>query len=580
MLRSAPVPSSEALPREAGTGDARVDPAITAGRSVPYALPSDALEGLLHLAAHVALTETAALFLQQDQSFWVMATSGVKPEAAHTAALLLADVVEPDAMDYVFPDAASSPEPVALIAGALASKPGFLMLHRFAVDSPDCHVLLALAHSVPRPQVSEETGSLLSEIARQIALRIEARAEKRELEASRQRRVQRDRFLELITEESTLGQCLVDADGTVRAVNDSLVRELQLDRHEVVGRKFEQVFAFETAFGDEIEPNASDRPSSAIPWARVVETSCVLRKQSGDLVRLAATATTMRLPDGSDAWCISLAKGDPQSIKTLPNAGGILRVLIAEDHPVNQRVIQGMVEKLGLAADVVSNGLEAVHAACHQQYAAILMDCQMPDMDGIEATRFIRSNEDRIGRVPIVAVTAFGHEEDRVRCFDAGVDEYMVKPIRIEVLAKVLAQWAPVTVEPELARTAPLAETGPESQARAEVTSAIQRLSADLDADLVREVVVLFLDDTRVRIEELRKLSAAQERTQLFAAAHKIKGSCGSLGANALMAECERLENLTRSGTREQIEECIQRVSQLFEVIVPTLRAYLSERSA
>jgi HPt (histidine-containing phosphotransfer) domain-containing protein len=110
--------------------------------------------------------------------------------------------------------------------------------------------------------------------------------------------------------------------------------------------------------------------------------------------------------------------------------------------------------------------------------------------------------------------------------------------------------------------------------------NAIQRLSIDLDADLVREVVVLFLEDTRVRIDELRKLSAAQERTQLFAAAHKIKGSCGSLGANALMTECERLENLTRSGTREQIEECIQRVAQLFEVIVPTLRAYLSDRSA
>ena len=237
MLRSASVPPAEALPREASAANPRADTVGTTGRSVPYALPSDALEGLLHLAAHVALTETATLFLQQDQNFWVMATCGVKPEAAHTAALLLADVLESDSMDYVFPDAASSPEPVALIAASLASKPGFLMLHRFAVDSPDCHVVLALAHSVPRPQVSEETGSLLSEIARQIALRIEARAEKRELEASRQRRLQRDRFLELITAESTLGQCLVDADGNVRAVNDSLVRELQLDRQYVVGRR-------------------------------------------------------------------------------------------------------------------------------------------------------------------------------------------------------------------------------------------------------------------------------------------------------------------------------------------------------
>lgn len=550
------------------------DAGSAASRSIPYALPSDALEGLLHLAAHVALTETAALFLQQGASFWVLATSGVSTASAHTAALLLADVLQPESADYVFLDASVGPEPVALIAAALASRPGFLVLHRFAVDSPDCHVVLALAHSFPRPQFSEETRSLLSEIARQIALRMEARAEKRELEASRQRRIQRDRFLESVAAEGTLGQCLVDGEGHVRTANESLLRELQLPRASVLGRRFEEVFAFETAFGDEDASHEPGRLSPLIQWDRVIDTPCVLRQPSGTLIRMMATATTVRLQDGTDAWCVSLAKGDAQSIAPLQNPGGNLRVLIAEDHPVNQRVIQGMVEKLGLSADVVSNGLEAVHAACHQKYAAILMDCQMPDMDGIEATRFIRSNEDRIGRVPIVAVTAFGHEEDRLRCFDAGVDEYMVKPIRIEVLGKILAQWAPVTVDPDSLPFAAV-ESGPQDQARVEISHAIQRLSADLDEELVREVVVLFLEDTRVRIEEIRKLSASQDWTQLYAAAHKVKGSCGSLGAQALMAECERLENLARSGSRDQIEDCIERVSQHFERIAPILREHI-----
>ncbi|MDZ7636850.1 MAG: response regulator [Bryobacterales bacterium] len=246
------------------------------------------------------------------------------------------------------------------------------------------------------------------------------------------------------------------------------------------------------------------------------------------------------------------------------------------DLPVNQRWWIQATEETSVfcARRCRPYGLEAVHAACHESYAAILMDCQMPDMDGIEATRFIRSNADRIGRVPIVAVTAFGHEEDRLRCFDAGVDEFMVKPIRIEALAKVLAQWAPVNIERE---AAPQPGAPPElrDHARQDIEQAISRLSADLDAELVHEVVALFVEDTRLRIDEVRKLSASQERALLRNAAHKIKGSCGSLGARALMSACERLEELAQSGSREQIEDQVERVAEQFKAIEPLMREFL-----
>lgn len=544
-------------------------------RSLPYALPSDALEGLLHLAAHVALTEAVALFLQRGDHYWVLATSGMALEDAHTAALLLPDVLDSGANEFLCLDAAGGPEAVGLMASAMAARPGFLLLHRFVVEGEDCYAILALAHSVAKPKPSEETASLLSEIARQIALRIEARMEKRELEASRERRLQRDRFLVAISRENAIGQCLLDSAGNILSLNEGLVQELEIERHEVALRRFEQVFAFESAFGDDSSgayPDKDGKATASIPWDRVFDTPCYFRKNSKELVRLEATAAPARLHDGSEGWCVAISRSEAGSRATLRAPHRFQKVLIAEDHPVNQRVIHGMVEKLGLSADVVSTGLEAVHAACHESYAAILMDCQMPDMDGIEATRFIRNNEDRIGRVPIVAVTAFGHEEDRLRCFDAGVDEFMVKPIRIEALARVLAQWAPVTMELE---SPPPAVPEPRDNARRDLEQAINRLSADLDAELVREVVALFLEDTRLRIDEIRKLSALQERSQLRNAAHKIKGSCGSLGATTLMAACERLEELSQVGSREEVEAAVQVVAEQFDAVIPLMQDFL-----
>lgn len=545
--------------------------------SLPYALPSDALEGLLRLAAHVALTEAAVLFLQRGGNYWVLSTCGVTPGDAHIAALLLPDVLDANANDYLCLDAAAGPEAAGLIASAMAKRPGFLSLHRFVVEGEDCYAILALAHSVAKPLPSEEISSLLVEISRQIALRIEARAEKRELEASRERRALRDRFLVAICRGNAIGQCLLDSAGNILSLSDGLVQVLEIDRREVEFQPFEQLFAFASAFRDEpAETGDAGVAGTAvdIPWERVFDTACFFRKNANELIRLEATAAPARLIDGAEGWCVAISGGEAREMATLTAPHRSRKILIAEDHPVNQRVIQGMVEKLGLNADVVSNGLEAVHAACHEGYAAILMDCQMPDMDGIEATRFIRSTEDRIGRVPIVAVTAFGHEEDRARCFEAGVDEFMVKPIRIEALAQVLAQWAPVAMKVESSPSP--AAPDPRDHTRRDLEQAINRLSADLDAELVHEVVVLFLEDTRVRIDEIRKLSSTAERIQLRNAAHRVKGSCGSLGATTLMNACERLENLAQMGSREEVEAAIDQVARLFDEIAPLMREFLA----
>jgi signal transduction histidine kinase/CheY-like chemotaxis protein len=142
------------------------------------------------------------------------------------------------------------------------------------------------------------------------------------------------------------------------------------------------------------------------------------------------------------------------------------RILVAEDNPVNQKVVVHMLQKLGFRADVVANGLEVLDALSRIPYAAVLMDCQMPEMDGYEATRLIRERETRhpsslkylvlqeeasqpmkTGRVPIIAVTANASDEDRNRCLEAGMDDYLAKPIGVKDLQAILQRWLPHLAE-------------------------------------------------------------------------------------------------------------------------------------
>jgi CheY-like chemotaxis protein len=116
------------------------------------------------------------------------------------------------------------------------------------------------------------------------------------------------------------------------------------------------------------------------------------------------------------------------------------RVLVAEDNPVNQRVVQGLLAKLGCEAVVVPNGAAAVHTAQAGCFDLILMDCQMPEVDGFEATRRIRAQER--ARTPIVALTAGALDGDRERCLATGMDDYLSKPLRLEDLERVLTRFA------------------------------------------------------------------------------------------------------------------------------------------
>jgi two-component system, sensor histidine kinase and response regulator len=123
------------------------------------------------------------------------------------------------------------------------------------------------------------------------------------------------------------------------------------------------------------------------------------------------------------------------------------RALLAEDNPVNQKVAVHLLKRLGMRVDIAVNGKEAVEMAGAEPYNVIFMDCQMPAMDGYEATALIRAVGGRGARIPIIALTAQAMEEDCRRCFDAGMDDYVSKPIALQALVHVLERWVPALDE-------------------------------------------------------------------------------------------------------------------------------------
>jgi CheY-like chemotaxis protein len=165
------------------------------------------------------------------------------------------------------------------------------------------------------------------------------------------------------------------------------------------------------------------------------------------------------LAHGDDSVTIVVDQG-PERDEAAPelDLGRSVRVLIAEDNAVNQKVVLRQLQKLGVRAEAVGNGKEVLEACRRVLYDIVLMDCQMPEMDGYEATRRLRQQESGTRRPTIIALTASARLEDRERCMEAGMDDYLSKPVQFPELAQVLRRWAEkrevVRLSPITVRTA------------------------------------------------------------------------------------------------------------------------------
>ena len=221
------------------------------------------------------------------------------------------------------------------------------------------------------------------------------------------------------------------------------------------------------------------------------------------------------------------------------------RILLAEDNPVNQIVAREMLTSVGCRVDVASDGKEVLEMLEIFPYDAVFMDCQMPEMDGYEATRAIRQKEGE-DRIPIIAMTANAMLGDRERCFEAGMDDYIAKPAKLEEVVNKLQRWLEGRVQVQAAPSeSERASQGPLDLSRLESLAALQKMSG---SDLIGELAAQFFSDTLRRLSAIREALEGENAEELERVAHSLKGSSGNLGAWRMQELCEELEQRGRKG--------------------------------
>ena len=214
------------------------------------------------------------------------------------------------------------------------------------------------------------------------------------------------------------------------------------------------------------------------------------------------------------------------SRSTSPGARQRVRILVTDDQAVNRKLTMRQLEHLGFTVDVAANGVEALEAMTRARYDLVLMDCHMPEMDGFEAAQEIRRREGKTAYTPIVALTASLAETERDRCIAAGMDDYLVKPVREPDLLRVINQWMPAI--------------------DLEKSAALREINSD-DA-LLKEVIGIFLQEAPQRMEGIRKAIAAGDARILKEQAHALRSSSGNVGATHVAAICADLEAIGRIG--------------------------------
>ncbi|MEN6448327.1 MAG: response regulator, partial [Syntrophaceae bacterium] len=267
--------------------------------------------------------------------------------------------------------------------------------------------------------------------------------------------------------------------------------------------------------------------------------------------------------------CLSAALAGPASARTAQpivtchtlreRRGGAVRTLLAEDNITNQQVAVAILRRIGVQADAVANGAEAIKALETIPYDLVLMDVQMPVMDGLEATRSIRDPKSRVRnrQIPIIAMTAHAMQGDRERCLDAGMNDYVSKPVEPRVLAEVLEKWLPrkpgvsAGQRPDDAAE-PAAATVLEAGATVfDRTGVMARLMGD--EDLVRMVADGFLQDIPRQIEALKGYLETGDAPGAERQAHTIKGASANVGGEALRAVAFEIEKAGKAGDLEVV---------------------------
>jgi CheY-like chemotaxis protein/HPt (histidine-containing phosphotransfer) domain-containing protein len=285
----------------------------------------------------------------------------------------------------------------------------------------------------------------------------------------------------------------------------------------------------------------------------------------------------------------------------LSSAFANVRLLLAEDQPVNQDVALTMLEFLGCDVETVYNGQEVLKALARTTYDLVLMDCQMPEMDGFEATKAIRSQEAAVpstprSRLPIIALTANAMAGDRKRCLAAGMDDYLSKPFSQEKLREVLSRWLPQTAQRKNSQKAISASVPSPSGALALVVGAgapapektdatnildpatlnqIRALQRPGEPNFLHRVISSYLKDAVQFIETIRKAIAQNDSPTLHHAAHSLKSTSATIGAQSLARLCKDLEAIGRAHTTDNAAALLPAIESEYQQVATALQAQL-----
>jgi PAS domain S-box-containing protein len=272
-----------------------------------------------------------------------------------------------------------------------------------------------------------------------------------------------------------------------------------------------------------------------------------------------------------------LKSDGPANSRTPPSrrAGRAPRILVAEDNLTNQLVILAQLDKLGFGATAVMNGADAVKALLEEQYDLVLMDCQMPSMDGYEAARRIRASG-RVG-IPIVAVTAHAMAGDREKCLNAGMNDYISKPVGLGRLAEVLAKWigepgesCDGTPAPDLDTVELAQRSDPLANASFNEEDLLHRLMND--RKLAGKILKGFLSDCPSQLANLRESLEAADAPRARMQAHGLKGAAATVAAVGLEAIALEMETAGMAGQLDRVGELLPRAEEELQQLILSVK--------
>lgn len=249
-------------------------------------------------------------------------------------------------------------------------------------------------------------------------------------------------------------------------------------------------------------------------------------------------------------------------------------ILIAEDNPANQKLLLRMLQQLGYVADVAENGIQVIEAVERKRYDIVFMDVHMPEMDGLEATRVIVNKHERQKRPVIIAVTADALQGDREKCVQAGMDDYITKPIRIADIHGVLERWG-ATAEPRASDQRPAnASSGTEFEHP--MFERVRQLGIETDPAFMLELIESYTPLFKKELDAIREAFSGQDAKKVHYSAHALKGASLNIGANELAAVARTVEDLA---SQQDLTGAAKHLNALEDTLTKTLASLEAVRT-